>query len=250
VIWPTVCATGPRDVPAGAEPWVRAELARCAVWLREQGTRYAVSGMARGVDLWWADAAVTAGLELCAAIPFAEQTDPWSKADRAEWTRIRALATRAHIVGVLPADVAPRQRSTAVNRLLHARNDFMLDRSAAVVAVWECGKLDGGTHGALVKAARRGLPGIWLDPAARSIVFELPGLADLLKHAIYHAGCGCVVATGIQADMEILRAAYAAAGLRRWRIRAARPREVVNPDGCHECSGPDAPVGSRLVVGS
>lgn len=233
--WPVVCATGHREVPAGTEPWVRAELGRCAAWLREQGTRYAISGMARGVDLWWAQAALDADLALCAAIPFAEQTDPWSKPDRAEWQRIRALATREHIVGELPAGVGPRQRSAAVNRALHARNDFMLDRSTAVVAVWERGKLDGGTHSALVKAARRRMPGVWLDPAAQVVAFELPDLADLLKYALYHGICGCIAATGTQHDMELLRAAHQDAGLHHWRLRPARPREAA-VTGCSTCT--------------
>ncbi len=236
-IWKTATATGHREVSADDEPWVRAELGRCARWLHEHGTCYAVSGMARGVDLWWADAAVTAGLHLCAAIPFEEQPARWSRAQRAEWQRLRRLAVREHVVGALPADVAPRQRSAAVNRLLHARNDFMLGRAAAVVAVWERGRFDGGTHGALVKAARRRLPGIWLDPAARTVAFTLPGPAELTRHVLYHAGCGCVAAAGTHADMDLLHTTFHAAGLPQWRIRVARPREAAG-DGCPTCTAP------------
>ncbi len=235
--WKTVSATGHREVPADAEPWVRAELVHCARWLHEHGTRYAISGMARGVDLWWADAAVTAGLHLCAAIPFEEQPAHWPRAQQAEWRRLRRLAVRERVIGVLPADTAPRQRSATVNRLLHARNDFMLDRAAGVVAVWERGRFDGGTHGALVKAARRHLPGIWLDPAARSVAFTLPGLPELTKHVLYHDVCGCVAATGTHADMSILRTTFQAAGLPQWRIRVARPREAAG-DGCPTCTAP------------
>lgn len=140
--WPVVCATGHREVVNGAEPWVRAELGRCAAWLREHGTRTAISGMARGVDVWWADAALTAGLDLWAAIPFEGQAARWPAATRREWERILALAARVRIVGEVPADTPPKKRSGLVNGLLHQRNDVMLDRAAAVVAVWERGKLD------------------------------------------------------------------------------------------------------------
>lgn len=71
--WPIVMVTGhrPQHLSPGVRPWVRAELERLALKLRdEHGTATGISGMAVGADLWWADAVVKAGLRLWAHVPF------------------------------------------------------------------------------------------------------------------------------------------------------------------------------------
>jgi hypothetical protein len=236
--WTVVCGTGHRQLPPDQAEWMRGQLARCAVWLRDvAGTQVGISGFARGFDLWWADAVVKAGLELWAYIPFEEQSARWtSRRDREEWQRLRAAATqdRERIIGVVGPDVPPARRSTAVTRLLHARNDAMLRDAGAVVAGWEAGRLDGGTHGALVKAVSRGMPGVHLDPAVGRPQFELPHLDRLLKYVLYHTVCGHVAAVAVLADMERRRSELAEAGDLGWRIRPARPRET--PDAsCPTC---------------
>src|SRR2546430_1810984 len=137
-LWEIVCGTGHRELADdGGEDWARDQLTRCAGWLRDRaGTRVGISGMARGFDLWWADAIVTAGLELWAYIPFEEQTTRWNRADRAEWQRLREAAAQVRVVGNLPADLPAKQRSGAVNGLLKGRNTAMLRAAGAVVALW------------------------------------------------------------------------------------------------------------------
>jgi hypothetical protein len=143
---------------------VREKLTVGAVWLRdEHGMKVGISGMALGVDTWWAHAVLAAGLELHAYIPFETQADRWTPVERAEWTRLRGLATVVRVVGP-----NPRDRREAV-RLLHARNDAMLAESAAVVAVLLAGKVDGGTASAVRKAEQRGLSGVHLEPTARRV---------------------------------------------------------------------------------
>ncbi|WP_152748233.1 DUF1273 domain-containing protein [Micromonospora sp. RV43] len=127
---------------------------RVAVKLREEhGTQIGVSGMALGVDTWWAQAVLAAGMELWAYVPFPQQPAKWQPADQEEWRRLRALASRVREFG-------PRYDV----RLLHARNDGMLLDAKAVTAVWLPGKKDGGTYSAVRKAGRLRLPVIHLDP--------------------------------------------------------------------------------------
>lgn len=166
--WPVVALTGhrPQHLSAPARDWVRTNLLSCATWLREQrNTTIAVSGFALGADLWWAAAAVRAGLELWAYLPYPQQAQHWPVADRAEWARLRGLANpaRERVFG---------DRYSV--QALHARNDGMLDDGDALVSVWDPGKTDGGTYSATRKASQRGMAGIHLDPARQKVRFELP----------------------------------------------------------------------------
>lgn len=176
--WDRVCATAHRDIPANATAWLRYELDRGCAWLAEHSTRVAVTGMARGGDLMWADSAHRAGLEVWAFVPFLEQTARWNKPDIAEWWRILELATVRHVVGEIPDGVPAARRSAAVNQLMFARNRAMLDATQACLAVWD-GRMSGGTHGALCDAAKRRRPGVHLNPADHTITFNLPDLASL-----------------------------------------------------------------------
>jgi hypothetical protein len=178
--WTTVFATGHRRVAPAGERWLRDNLTHCARWLRDnRQTRVGVSGLALGTDTWWAQSVLAAGQELWAYIPFEEQADTWPKQQRADWAALRAAATRVVVVGEIPADTAAADRKHVVNRLLWARNDAMLDVADACVGVWEPDRRRGGSHGCLRKAARRGMPGIHLDPAVCGVRHRLPTLEEL-----------------------------------------------------------------------
>jgi uncharacterized phage-like protein YoqJ len=128
-----------------------------------------VSGLALGSDLWWAQAALDAGLELWAAVPFPQQADRWPAADRATWRRLLDQAAKIRTFGQEPS-----------TGLLHARNDGMLDVSAAVVAVWRPSVTTGGTASAVRKAQSRRMPVVHLDPDRRT-VGQLPVLGTTLS---------------------------------------------------------------------
>ncbi|GIE97341.1 hypothetical protein [Paractinoplanes rishiriensis] len=157
-VWPRVMVTGHRSehLDPVARAWVPGELRRLAAGLRaDRGTTTGVSGMAIGADLWWADAVVDAGLRLEAHVPFPQQPDGWTPADRAEWERL--LGHAAHVVTY----------GTGFHvRHLLARNWGMVQRSDQVVAVWVRGR-PGGTRSAIEYAVRRGLRPLWVDPVAR-----------------------------------------------------------------------------------
>jgi hypothetical protein len=50
----------------------------------------------------------------------------------------------------------------------------MLDTADALIAVWKPSVLTGGTFNALAEAARRGLPGIHINPENQTVNFQLP----------------------------------------------------------------------------
>ncbi|QKW15353.1 hypothetical protein [Verrucosispora sp. NA02020] len=190
-VWSTVTVTGhrPQDIPGTAHGWVRAELARVAVKLRDgHGMTTGITGMALGSDMWWADALHRAGVPFVAHIPFPQQPDPWRRRNPeavTEWHRLRGLADRDRevVYGDL-AGLAEHARKRVVGRLLHERNDGMLRASDAVVAVWRPDKRDGGTYSALVKAHRAGLPVVHINPLARTVT--VPSAARLA--ALLHPG--------------------------------------------------------------
>ncbi|MFG1846740.1 hypothetical protein [Micromonospora carbonacea] len=185
-VWPSVMVTGhrPQHLAAGTEDWVRGELDRLAVKLRDHhGLTTGITGMALGADMWWAQSLHLAEVPYAAHIPFPQQPDPWRRSNPqavAEWERLRAHADREVVYGDL-AGLAEHARKRVVVRLLHKRNDGLLAASNAVVAVWCPSKLDGGTYSALTKAHRAGLPVIHINPEARTVTLpSRTGLARLL----------------------------------------------------------------------
>lgn len=187
--WEVVFGTGhrPKDLSWQQRAWLATRLAEAARWMRDtHGTRVAITGMAAGFDLLWGQAAVNAGLELWAYIPFPQQADRWANHHRAQWLALRECATKERIFADAYSVGA-----------LHQRNDGMLNDAGAAVTGWRPDKHDGGTHSALLKAAgwRPGrhadgthsvlfdpgprpapMPGLHLDPLNWRIRFELPRL--------------------------------------------------------------------------
>lgn len=171
--WPIVACTGHRiqhllPLTQAQRDWTRRALDLGAVWLRDNAdTVEGRSGMAVGTDLWWADAVVRAGLKLAAHIPHPDQTARWVHNPEAvaEWHRLHALRDPD-----LSRVYAPQYSVSA----LFQRNHGMLAGAAALLAVWMPHKRDGGTFDALCEAAKAGIPGVWINPVACSLTFQLP----------------------------------------------------------------------------
>jgi hypothetical protein len=163
--WPTVCATGhrPHKLSAGERGWLQQRIPDAVKWLRdERGMRVGVSGMADGVDLWFARAVVGAGLELRAVIPYESQPTKWLPGNRLEWHRLRETAGNPE-----PLYADPRSAEEAA-QFLDERNRVMLRQSDAVLACWIRSRR-GGTRNAVRDAQGRGLPGLHLDPSLRHV---------------------------------------------------------------------------------
>lgn len=161
--YPRVAVTGhrPHDFTEPQQRWVRATLTQVLDRLRlEHGAEVALSGLSRGADTWWAQAATQAGATLWAYIPFDGQADRWPAGDRAEWTRLRSMAAREVVVG------------TAYSaRHFHARNDLLVRDCDLMLAVHQPTRTTGGTATTIRKARAAGRPMIRIDPSERRISF-------------------------------------------------------------------------------
>ncbi len=228
-----VFGTGHRELRNGDHAWRSSQLDKACQWLRDAGTRYAVSGLALGFDSDWADAALNAGLKLCAVIPFTGQPDRWNRQQKARWERLRAAAIREHIAGEVPDGIPARQRGAVINGLMTKRNTFGVERSTAIITDWEPGRFDGGTSATLRTAVGHARPGLHLNPVARTVTFHLPALADLEAYALVHTTCRHVARVATKAAIDEQLAGLHRAGHHNWRVRRARPHEV--PGHCDDC---------------
>jgi len=233
-----VAGTGHRRLEHGDRAWVSGQLPRAAAWLRDHaGTEVGISGLGYDLDLEWGEAILDAGLTLWVAIPFEEHALDWDDDSLRRWRRLRAAAAPdgERLVGRLPRNLPPARRRSYVAQLMHARNRAMLARAGAVLAVWEPGRLDGGTAATLLHAAHRGMPGVHLDPVARAVNFHLPGVDQLQKLTLEHTDCGHILAVGARADVEPRHAVLTAAGYPAWRIRPGQYRDRRDTAGCDRC---------------
>lgn len=169
-------ATGhrPKHLDPGSIDWIDEQLERAARRLRKHhGTRTLISGMALGVDTMWALTAERLRMPLAAYIPFPQQPDVWrDPASREEWARLVAYAERTG--GVHPSGDCPPGPGSRVRaiRLLHKRNDDMIDATLAAggvcVAVLRSSRREGGTWSAVQKIGDR-MPVILIDPDERTV---------------------------------------------------------------------------------
>lgn len=119
---------------------------------RDFGTVEAISGMALGVDTWWALIALKLELDLAAYIPFPQQPQPWAQKDKDQWSELRHEASREVVCG-----------DEFSVRMLHVRNDAMIKDADLAIAVWSPSQLRGGTASAVQKIRKRGMPMILID---------------------------------------------------------------------------------------
>lgn len=163
----------PQHLPPGCEPWARTEIGALLRQLRDTcGTHTVVSGMALGFDQWLAGAALDAGMALWAHIPFPQQPDPWTRAQRGEYQRLLAAAEQVIVYG-----------NGYRAALLHARNDGILRTSNAMVVLWDPGSTGPGTTSVVHKIRARRMRCWWLDPVTRTVHQQLPPEPTLYARA-------------------------------------------------------------------
>lgn len=164
--WTRVAVTGhrPQHLDREQTAYARAELERLAAKLRaDHHTQVAISGMAIGADTWWAEAAMGAGLDLWAYVPFWAQPGPWRADQRTQWERLVESAERRLVLGE-EYDV----------RLLHSRNEFMIRDASLLIAVHDPAKTTGGTQSAIAKARAAGSTIVLVNVTARRTTIENP----------------------------------------------------------------------------
>lgn len=243
-MWPTVCGTGHRALTGDQEQWLRGKLADGLRWLHaDRGTTTVIVGMARGFDLLLAETVLgLGGFRLAAYIPFLEQTVTWGKtiagrADIRRWEQVRAAADPAleKVVGEIPADLAGRRRAAVVARLMYDRNCAMLDDADGLVAGWDGHKFDGGSHHTVLEAVRRGMFGVHLDPAARTVRHLTRDVDDVTRAGVYHRDCGCVAQVTSLSTGRWVVGRLAAAGHDQWRVRKL-PARTEWVERCGRCA--------------
>jgi hypothetical protein len=172
----------PQHLELDSIGWITGRLHSIAVHLRDvYGTRKMRSGMAAGVDLIWARTAQLIRQPLSAYLPFPQQPDLWEDRHlREEWAELVAYARRTgdvHTTG--DCRPGPGSRVRAI-RLLHKRNDEMIDDTEAeagvCVAVLRSTRTSGGTYSAAKKIGDR-MPVIHVDPDERTVTAIYPPTA-------------------------------------------------------------------------
>lgn len=150
-----VSVTGhrPQFLSAEQTEFAEKELARLVVKLRdEHGMEVGISGMALGVDQWWAHYLLQHGVPLWAFVPFPEQPDRWRREQQRRYRELLAQASWTW-----------EGRPGYSAQKLHDRNDRMRRDSDLVVAVWSPSKTSGGTYQQVTRCRAEGKPLILVD---------------------------------------------------------------------------------------
>lgn len=135
--------------PSPMQTYVRERL---RLVLMQHRPEYVVTGMALGVDTWWAEEAHCLGIPFVAAVPFEGQQNLWPLPSRERYRRLLELAI--DVVHVSP----PGYQAWKMD----ARNRWMVDRCDVLVAVYD-GSL-GGTHNTVAYARTLGRDLVRINP--------------------------------------------------------------------------------------
>lgn len=146
----TVAFTGHRKISWADRSELRLRVASCVKSMYEKGVTDFICGAAWGFDLLAAEVVVLLrkelpGIRLICALPYRAQAEQWS---RAEQSRHRWVVSRADEIVVLSEHY--------FNGCFLRRNDYMLNRSSAVIAYFN-GQPRGGTFYTIRKASANGL---------------------------------------------------------------------------------------------
>jgi len=109
--------------------------------LKDLHPREVLAGMALGFDQAIAEACIRLDIPFTACVPFAGQENKWSNPLRKRYAELLSKAKETVIVS--PGGYDPKK--------MHVRNAYMVDRSIALIALWNGS--EGGTS-ACVKYAK------------------------------------------------------------------------------------------------
>lgn len=161
----TCCFTGHRP---DTLPWGEDETALSAQACQEQirekilllvedGYQYFISGMAQGIDLMAAEMVLTlqkegVPIELCCAVPYRGQQENFPIKDKIRYHDILDVADEVLIL----------EERYKKNCLLK-RNEYMVDRSSALIAVYNQNR-SGGTYYTVRYALKKGCALYMINP--------------------------------------------------------------------------------------
>lgn len=135
---------GPSPLQTTIRTWMRAEL---GLLLAEHGVDNvrAISGMALGVDQWWAEEALFMGIRLGAFVPFAGQEAVWPRESQEHYRSL--LARCESVITCSTGGYAARK--------MQIRNEQMVDAAQVHLAVWD--GTPGGTANCVAYMTQRGI---------------------------------------------------------------------------------------------
>lgn len=160
----TACFTGHRPDKLGGyhipNPVVE-QVRTAATWkiwdAYQRGYRTFISGYAQGFDQLVAELVVRLRkkdpeVRLIAAVPHKDQPKPWPLPAQLIYHDLLEQANEVHILF---------EDETFFNWMLHARNEWMVDRSDLLIAAWDGSR--GGTENCIRYAQRRELDICYID---------------------------------------------------------------------------------------
>lgn len=143
------------------QQWVQQELNRAVKFFYRAGERDFMSGMALGVDQWFAATVLEMQANLYCVIPFEGQESIWPSQSQQEY---RSLLNRAqHVTTLNGKGYAPWK--------MQARNEYMVNNSDHIIAVWD--GTSGGTANCVRYAETRDKPIYRIDPLTKEITWNL-----------------------------------------------------------------------------
>lgn len=126
--------------------------------MTREGVNVFMSGMARGVDIWAAEAVLqiqnvkpSQKIELWAIVPYDRQPLAWSAKERARYQRILEQAARVEYIS-----------HDYYNGCLQKRNRYMVDHATHLLAVYD--GQPGGTASTIRYARKKGLEITIIEP--------------------------------------------------------------------------------------
>lgn len=140
----TIAATGHRPHKLGYS--TEEQLANLIEqYLTRHSPQRAISGMAIGWDMIFAETALKMNIPLICAIPFIDQPARWPSHLVARWAKIKRAATEIHVI-------SPIYSLAAFQR----RNEWMVDHADRICALWNGSA--GGTANCIRYAHEKGKP--------------------------------------------------------------------------------------------
>ncbi len=129
-----LAATGHRPEKLGgyAPHLFRATRAYAMACLYELRPSEVISGMALGWDMAIADAAITLGIPVRAAIPFRGQEATWPEGSQQRYHRLLSQAVK-----VIEVSDPPDEYHFTFSDVFQRRNEYMVDECDRLLALWD-----------------------------------------------------------------------------------------------------------------